>query len=204
MSDTTTPPFDPAALDAEPAAMPDVPTPDHTATEVSSDSEPPTEPQPDDGGATVHPFIRTREKVKGGKKEKGAKKEKVRGDVPPKRKGQLVAPLTTLYVSVGATVSAFDPVCGMAVLDNAEKCAESLDALAQRNEAVRRALYAMMETSAWGGVIAAHMPLLVMLAVHHGPRDVAEKFAPIATFVAPNSMMQMHAETVRPDAAAGA
>lgn len=193
MSDTTTPPdngtFDPTQLAPEPAPMPDAaPKPDHTASADPTPDAPPTDP------GNVHPFRRPERKSH---RDKGASKGT--REVPPKRAGQLVKPLTTLYTSMGAAVSAFDPACGIAVLDNAEKCAESLDALAQRNEAVRRALFAMLETSAWGGVMAAHMPILVMLAVHHGPPDVARKFGPIAAFTAPNA----YATAFPPDAATG-
>lgn len=191
MSDTTLPPdsdtFDPTHLAPEPAPMPgDSPKPDHTA---SADAPTPDNVRPI---GSARPFS-------GRRKSASDKSGKAKRDIPSKRPGQLVKPLTTLYTSMGAAVSAFDPACGIAILDNAEKCAESLDALAQRNEAVRRALYAMLETSAWGGVMAAHMPILVMLMVHHGPPDVSRKFAPIAAFTAPTA----YAQAFPPDAGEG-
>lgn len=191
MSDTTPPPptdpygpppFDPSTLaPPEDAPMPGHPVPDHNANgDPIAVDNPPEESRP----FTLIP---------GGRKGRRDKPQRER-DVPKKRPGQLVKPLTELYTSMGAVVSAVDPVCGLTIVENAGKCAESLDALAQRNEAIRRALYAMMETSAWGGVMMAHLPLLAVLMVHHGPRDVADRFAPIAAFTAPNAVTAMQAE----------
>lgn len=90
--------------------------------------------------------------------------------IPPKpRPGQLVKPFTDLYVTVGTMMLPFDQVCGMAVVSSAPKCAEALEQLARENPAVRRALMAMVETSVWGAVLAAHAPILLAVAMHHVP-----------------------------------
>jgi hypothetical protein len=63
----------------------------------------------------------------------------------------------------------FDQICGGSVIQQAPACAKSLDELAYQNEAVRRALVAILETSAWGAVIAAHLPIMIAVMMHHSP-----------------------------------
>jgi hypothetical protein len=107
---------------------------------------------------------------------------------PKPREGSLVKPLRDLYTSIGVMIAPFDPVCSVAIIENAEDCAKSLEALARENEAVRRAILALTQTSAWGGVLIAHMPLLLMVAMHHGPRSVSERVAPLAMMTNPSAM----------------
>lgn len=90
--------------------------------------------------------------------------------VPPKpRVGQLVKPLTDLYTTIGTMMVPFDQPCGMAIIQNAEPCAKALEQLARENPAVRRALLALVETSIWGQVLAAHAPIMISIAMHHVP-----------------------------------
>lgn len=115
--------------------------------------------------------------------------------VPPKpREGSLVKPLTDLYTTIGLTLAPFDPVCSTAVLTNAEECARRLEALARENESVRRIILAMVQTSAWGGVIAAHLPIIAMVMTHHGPEAVRERAAGVAMITNPAAMQQMMQE----------
>ena len=109
--------------------------------------------------------------------------------IPPKpREGSLVKPLTELYTSLGIMIAPLDPVCSVAIIENAEPCARSLENLARENEAVRRAILALTQTTAWGGVIIAHLPLLLMVMTHHGPREVAERTAPLAAMMNAGAM----------------
>lgn len=88
-------------------------------------------------------------------------------ETPPYRKGALVEPIANLY-GLGAMVLApFDPNCAQTLMVNAQNCAVAWDELAKENESVRRILHALVETSAWGKVAIAHVPLLVGVAVHH-------------------------------------
>lgn len=95
-----------------------------------------------------------------------AKKKK---PAPRAKKGMFVEPLTQLYVGLGLTIMPVDPVCANAIVKSAEQCAISLDDLAYQNEAVRRALMSLTQTSAVGGVIIAHMPILMAVMIHHVP-----------------------------------
>lgn len=86
-----------------------------------------------------------------------------------KRKGYFVEPLTKMYGGIGLMVMPFDKVCGQAVIQSAENCARSLDELAYQNDAVRKVLIALTETTAIGTVIAAHAPILITVLIHHMP-----------------------------------
>lgn len=108
---------------------------------------------------------------------------------PPKpRPGSLVRPLTEFYTAIGLMLAPVDPVCSVAFMDNAEACARSLENLARENETVRRVIVAMTQTSAWGGAIIAHLPILLIIIVHHGPRDIADRAAPMAMMMNPRAM----------------
>lgn len=89
--------------------------------------------------------------------------------LPPKRKGQFVEPLTQLYTACGMMLLPMDAVCGKAIIESAEQCAKSLDELAYQNDAVRRALFALTQTTALGGVVVAHLPILMAITMHHFP-----------------------------------
>lgn len=88
--------------------------------------------------------------------------------IPPKAKGKYVQPLTEIYGFVGMGLILVDPVCGQAVLSSAEACAKSVDELAYKNPAVRRVVESITQGSAVGAVVAAHMPIILAVAGHHG------------------------------------
>lgn len=94
---------------------------------------------------------------------------------------ELTDALTQVYAGVGMALMTVDPTCANAVLSSAEKCAQSVVAVSKTNDAVRRALIALTATSAWGGVLIAHLPILLAVAMHHGPKEVRER----VSFVAP-------------------
>lgn len=111
---------------------------------------------------------------------KAPKTKKEKKPLPARRKGSLTKRLEEFYASFGMMIMPFDQTCGTAVVNSAERCAEALDNLAYENDAVRRVVLTMLETNAWGQVIMAHAPILMMVMVHHVPgfRDgIAAKFA---------------------------
>lgn len=121
-----------------------------------------TDPSPVD---KARDFMRSRP----AKAERPARAKKA---APRAKKGAFVEPLTQVYTGLGITLVPFDEVCGTAVLQSAEQCAKSLDELAYQNEAVRRALTALTQTSAMGAVLIAHLPIILAVAGHHMPRVV--------------------------------
>lgn len=116
---------------------------------------------------SVLQFIRGKPRSEKAKRERKIKPPKV---VPPKpRPGSLKKPLQDMYGTIGMTVALFDPVCGQAILANSEACAIALENMARENEAVRRVIMSLVQTSIWGQLIAAHMPILLAIAMHHVP-----------------------------------
>lgn len=87
----------------------------------------------------------------------------------PNRRGQFVEPLQKLYGTIGIALMPVDPICANAILQSAEKCAVALDELAYKNEAVRRVIYSITQTSAVGAVIIAHFPIILAVVMHHVP-----------------------------------
>lgn len=163
-------------------------------------SDAPTGPAPTSAADRVRATLRGRKDRGGGAADSEPRERKGPGPrpasvIPPKpREGSLVKPLTDLYVTVGLTLAPFDPVCSTAVLTNAEECARRLEALARENESVRRIILAMVQTSAWGGVIAAHLPIIAMVMTHHGPEAVRERAAGIALITNPAAAEAMMRE----------
>lgn len=83
------------------------------------------------------------------------------------RAGTIKRGITDIYITLGALAVPFDPVCGQAIIEAAENAGEALEELAKADPRVRRALLALLQTSAWGGVIAAHAPIIMAVASHH-------------------------------------
>lgn len=88
---------------------------------------------------------------------------------PRAKRGAFVEPLTQFYTLIGGMLMPFDQQCANVIIMSAEQCAQSMDNLAYENEAVRRALTALTQTSAIGAVAMAHAPIIMAVAMHHGP-----------------------------------
>lgn len=150
-----------------------------TATESTDPIIPQTEDSPftPDEAAERDSFLRRA--LNGPPRERPTRKRRERPSEPRKREpkptppkprtGSLAGPLTQLYVSIGMLLLPFDPTCATAVINSAPKCGAALENLARENPAVRRALLALVETSVWGQLVAAHAPIFLAIAVHHVP-----------------------------------
>lgn len=124
---------------------------------------------------------------------------KTRTKVPAASEAKLTTAMTEVYTACGIMLAPVDNECGMMLLANAEPQAASLAKLAQSNDTVRRVLLALTETSAWGGVIAAHLPLLAVVAYHHGPDNVRERVAPFAQAAALQAAEKLRAAAETPE-----
>jgi len=113
-------------------------------------------------------FGRKDDKAESGPKATGRTAPR-RKPAPRAKRGVFVEPLTQLYTGMGAMLMPFDAQCANVVISSAEQCATSMDELAYQNESVRRALTAITQSSAWGAVIFAHLPIIMAVAMHHGP-----------------------------------
>lgn len=140
-------------------------------------SQPPVD-IPQDFGKPDHTKSRERGPVR--RVRAAAKKAATETETKPKaKKGAFVEPLEQIYTGFGITLMPFDQQCATTVVENAHRCAEAWDDLADKNDTIRKALTAFVETSAWGQLIFAHAPILLAVASHHMPgRQAVEAEAP--------------------------
>lgn len=126
----------------------------------------------------------------GGASSNFAANEKPRKEAPPKLSPGMKQNISDLYQFVGATIKPFDDFLGETIIEQADKCADSVYKLAQQNDAVRRMVIAFSTTSLTGALIMAHLPILLAVARHSknekvrmtaGGTMMALKFADAAT-----------------------
>lgn len=140
-------------------------------------------------GERGEPRMATRGPVKGrkifgrtgGASSEFAANEKPR-EAPPQLKPGVKRQLNDFYQFVGASVRPFDAVLGDTIIEQADKCAESVYNLAQSNDAVRRAIIALTTTSAMGAVMMAHLPI-ILVALRHSKNDTVRNTA-MSTMIA--------------------
>jgi hypothetical protein len=76
-----------------------------------------------------------------------------------------------MYGMVGSFLSVVKPEIGNRILLDAEKCAAANAALAMENESIRRTVSAAMVTGVYGAVIAAHLPLILVILAEFVTND---------------------------------
>jgi|SRR3954462_4416958 len=91
--------------------------------------------------------------------------------------GTIAAGMAEMYGQIGMFWGMFDPQCAAALTANAVEMGKSLEAVAKESPAVRDFLQKMVTTSAWGKVIAAHLPVAMAIAMHHVPA-IQKRFNP--------------------------
>lgn len=74
-----------------------------------------------------------------------------------------------LYGQIGVLWGMVDPTCAQALIGNAEQMAASMEKLAETNSFVRSLADRLATTSAIGEVVAAHLPLVMTVYMHHSP-----------------------------------
>lgn len=152
-------------MDERPVTGDTAPVPD-----PKSAPEPPADPSAKSAGGAARSFLSGRAAPKRSPNrpaESRAKREADKKPAKSKTDSELKKALMDLYAAGGMMLLPFDQPCGTAVMNSAESCADSLVKLAQENDSVRRALTGLTQTSAWGGVIAAHLPIMMAVAGHH-------------------------------------
>jgi hypothetical protein len=65
------------------------------------------------------------------------------------------------YQHLAIPLSLFAPDVGKVLSRGADDCADAWMKLAEENDSVRRAILALMEGSAWAGILTAHLPIVV-------------------------------------------
>ena|SRR6478609_7279351 len=111
--------------------------------------------------------------------------------VPPTRQQNKVEPKKTVvlatqkeierwfaktYLMMGTFLSPVKPALGNQILISAEKCAKANAQLCMENAQLRRAISAMMVTSIWGAVIAAHLPIILVIVAEYRTDDENARF----------------------------
>jgi len=141
------------------------------STVVSEPAAMPTSPKTTTTGIPNHKASSTaRRRILGKDKPKPQSPRKTEAAPrTPNRKGQFVEPLTTLYGYVALGLMPVDPTCANAILQAAGQCAEALDQWAYRNEAIRKVLWSITQSSDLAMVVTAHFPILLAISVHHVP-----------------------------------
>lgn len=67
-----------------------------------------------------------------------------------------------MYGSLALAAMAFDVELAATIMKVAPDAADAWNELAKRNIQVRRIIVALMETTAWGAVLAAHLPIFLL------------------------------------------
>lgn len=90
-------------------------------------------------------------------------------NVPASKEGQFTETLLQMYGMVAMGIGMKDPQCAAVIMKQAEDCAVAWDKLAVENDSVRRVLFALTNVTGVGAVVAAHVPIAMAIAAHHGP-----------------------------------
>lgn len=85
--------------------------------------------------------------------------------------------LSGMYAYLGMGVMPFNEDAGLTIAKSGDSCAQAWGDLAASNDGVRRAILAMLEGGAWGGVILAHMPIVMSLL----PASALSRFGGLLT-----------------------
>lgn len=96
---------------------------------------------------------------------------------PPFRAGPIAKGVNRMYLKAGKIVRLMDADIGAAIIASVTKEAEDdttvgeqWEEVARNNPRIRAFLLNMIETSAWGGLIGAHIPILLAVLMKEGIR----------------------------------
>lgn len=121
---------------------------------------PPIEPKPDFRASQDAPTARLRRSLGSGKGREPREPRKPREPVAKQRPGFFVKPIEQMYGMLAMAAMMKAPNTAAVIMKQAHDCAVAWDQLAQKNEAIRRMLMAITQTSDWGLIVVAHMPIL--------------------------------------------
>lgn len=97
-----------------------------------------------------------------GQPRRPQREPKEKKPLPPIPRNGFVPDIERLYIAISLGVMPFDVELATKLTEIAHPAAEAWDELARKNEVVRRALVAILETGAWGKVLTAHAPLVAL------------------------------------------
>jgi hypothetical protein len=103
--------------------------------------------------------------------------ERPRRPLPPIPRNGFAPDVEKLYVALSFAVMPFDVETAQKLQEIAEPAGQAWDELARKNDVVRRALVAILETGAWGKVIQAHTPLMALAFARVNGESVRVSFS---------------------------
>lgn len=166
--------------DLKPPIHPDIVPDDdpRTVDEIVQDADPQEPTKPLD-------FLAKLKSTSSGQKTSGrrpsASAGRAKKDTPPKsgftkttspvfEPGKVKETFSNLYGDIAMMWGMFDPICAKTLAVNAEKMAQSLEDAAEEIPFIRTMAARISTTSAVGGIIAAHLPLIATVVMHHTPQ----------------------------------
>lgn len=155
-----------------PLQFSEVPTPDHMA---SMDDGPAPEPPPEKPKRRILPGAGSRDSEP--RRGPGRPPREPRKPLPPIPRNGFAPDVERLYVMMGLSIMPFDVEMSARITEIAEPAAQAWDELARKNEVVRRVLVSLLETGAWGKVLAAHAPLFGLAWARMSGESVRVTFA---------------------------
>jgi hypothetical protein len=127
------------------------------------------EPRPRPTMSARSPFAR-------GTKKPAAKAKTQRAAVPP-LKASAKRQIARIYILIGGLIEPMNEILGQTIVEQADKCADSVFELAQTNEEFRRVINAFMTGSLGGAVIFAHLPILLAIVATASKNDKTKLIA---------------------------
>lgn len=97
--------------------------------------------------------------------------------LPPIPRNGFAPDVEKFYVMMGLGIMPFDVELSAKIVEIAQPAGEAWDELARKNEVVRRVLVSLLETGAWGKVMAAHAPLFGLAWARMSGESVRVTFA---------------------------
>jgi hypothetical protein len=145
-----------------------------------------------DAGTSGEDGAGKRRRVFGGRKDAPGPTLKTVKPSPPRLTNATKKTLEELYAGIGGMLLPFDEVCGQVIIDAAPHCAETVYLAAQQNDALRRFVISMTQTSIYGALLIAHMPILMAVAAHHSKNPTVK----LSAFGAMGATKMMAPDTI--------
>lgn len=132
---------------------------------------PPTDHDPiDRSEPDTEPDAKTR-----GKNQRG---------VPRWKAGVIAKGMAKFYRRTGRIIKAMDHDIGVAFIESADDCGEAWDEIARTNPRIRAFLLKMITGGSWAGLVWAHAPIFMAIAM----KDAIRKHIPFMRFI--SSMLE--------------
>jgi hypothetical protein len=100
-----------------------------------------------------------------------------RKPLPPIPRNGFAPDVTKFYMTMAMVTMPFDVELASKITEVAEPAGQAWDELARKNDVVRRALVALIETGAWGNLTMAHAPLFALAWARMTGESVRVTFA---------------------------